>query len=147
MAEKRIKDGGGKGDGSTVHRGAQPAEEVPLNGDCLTPEELADVATGHCSTRQRQRALAHFAGCPSCYEAWVTLSFTIAGAGERAGSRSRSSKLMRNAIWFGTAFAIAAALLFFFSVRHRGAVGRQGVGQDHQTTISRMKVSRMKDNE
>ncbi len=105
-----------KGDKLTAHLALAAEENEAEAGPCLEPEQLADVAAGLCSKTEREQAMAHFATCRQCYEAWVGICFSLA-AMDRPPERSRSQKIVRNFAWFGTAFAIAASVLMFVNVQ------------------------------
>ena len=81
-------------------------ESGPESVGCLTSEQLADIATSHCTAEERARAICHFRDCRSCYDAFVTMSFTLAAMerGEAEPSRSRR-------MWRAVGLLVVASLL------------------------------------
>ncbi len=106
-----------QGDKLTAHIGLGAEKKSEPVGECLTPDQLADVATNHCSPEQRKAALAHFSSCQKCYNAWVAISFSIAAVHRGEPKTRRSFGSLRNLSYLGSAFAIAASVVVFLNVR------------------------------
>jgi hypothetical protein len=117
MAKIEKLDEKRNGDKLTAHIGLGAEKESEPVGACLTPDELADVATNHCSPEQRKAALAHFSSCQKCYNGWVAISFSIAAVHRGEPQPRRSLGSLRNLTYLGSAFAIAASVVVFLNVR------------------------------
>lgn len=117
MADIHNLDDQRKKDTLTAHiaLGAEEAEEGV--GDCLTPEQLTDIAVGGCTAEEKERALAHFSNCKKCYDAWVAISFSIAAVHRGSSRPTRSFGTVRNLTFLGSAFAIAASVVVFLNLK------------------------------
>lgn len=118
MADIHKLDNQRRKDKLTAHL-ALAAEDSPEDvGNCLTSDELADMAANLCSKEQKERALAHFSQCQKCYDGWVAISFAIAAAHRGVHQPRRSLFSGRNIGYLGSAFAIAASVIVFLNVRN-----------------------------
>ncbi|SHO42849.1 hypothetical protein [Desulfopila aestuarii] len=106
-----------KGDRLTAQLGLGAAEQVEATGACLTPDQLADVATNHCSPEERKAALAHFSSCRRCYDAWVGVSLSLVAMESGLERRKRPLLSLRNMGYLGSAVAIAASVVVFFNIK------------------------------
>lgn len=96
---------------------ADAPEAAGKSGKCLTTEQLADVATGHCTPEERKEALAHFSSCRSCYGAWVSVSLSLVAMESGLERRKRPLLSMRNLGFLGSAMAVAASVVVFFNLQ------------------------------
>jgi len=106
-----------KGDRLTAQLGLGAAGEVGETGACLTPDQLADVATNHCSPEERKAALEHFSSCRKCYDAWVGVSLSLVAMESGLERRKRPLLSIRNMGYLGSAMAIAAGIVVFLNIR------------------------------
>jgi len=91
-----------------------------MQGGCLTPEQLADVATNHCTSEERKAALAHLAICQKCYDAWVGVSLSLVAMESGLGRQKKRSLLsLRNMMYLGSAVAVAAGAMLLFTLRNQ----------------------------
>lgn len=87
-------------------------------GGCLSAEQLADVASNSCSADERKAALAHFAACRACYDAWVGISLSLVAMESGLTRRKRPALFsLRNLSYLGSAIAVAASVVVFLNVR------------------------------
>jgi len=106
-----------KGDRLTAQLGLGAAKQVEISGECLTPDQLADVATNHCSPEERKAALTHFSSCRKCYDAWVGVSLSLVAMESGLERRKRPLLSLRNMGYLGSAMAIAASVVVFFNIK------------------------------
>lgn len=117
MAKIEKLDDRRKGDSLTARLALAAAEKPEPVGDCLSNEQLADVAAGCCTPEERKAALAHFSSCRKCYEAWVAVSFSLAAMESGLERRRRPLLSLRNLGYLGSAFAVAASVVLFLQIR------------------------------
>jgi len=98
----------------TARPGPAAAERQPADGDCLTPEQLADVATNHCTPEKRKAALAHIGGCRECYDAWVRLSLSLLAMEDGLERGKKPLLSLRNLGYLVSAVAVAVCVVVFF---------------------------------
>lgn len=106
-----------KADRLTAQLGLAAAEQQEVSGACLTPDQLVDVATSHCSPEERRAALAHFSSCRKCYDAWVGVSLSLVAMESGLERRKRPLLSLRNMGYLGSAVAIAASVVVFFNLQ------------------------------
>lgn len=117
MARRDTLDEQRKKDRLAAQLGLGAAGESQASGECLTADQLADVATNTCSVEERQAALAHFSSCQQCYDAWVGVSLSLV-AMESGLQRGRKPLVsLRNMGYLGSAVAIAASVVVFFNLQ------------------------------
>ena len=117
MANQQRSDGTKRADHLAAQLGLAAADTPEAAGMCLTAEQLADVATGHCTPEERKEALAHFSSCRSCYDAWVSVSLSLVAMESGLERRRRPLLSLRNLGFLGSAVAVAASVVVFFNLQ------------------------------
>lgn len=117
MADLKRLDDKREADRLTAQLGMAASERSEVEGECLTSEQLADVATNYCSPEERKAALAHFATCQKCYDAWVGVSLSLVAMESGLERRKRPLLSMRNLGYLGSAMAVAASVMVFLNIQ------------------------------
>ncbi len=90
---------------------------------CLSDEQLACLADGNCSGKEREVFLQHLAGCLSCYHHWVELCELVAGKEAAGGEKRKILPMVRPGYmaWAGTLLAAAASVVLYLNIDHKVA--------------------------
>lgn len=87
------------------------------SGTCLSPEDMANLVDGNCSTAEQQTAMDHLAGCERCYREWLTLQ-AVRGKPSSGHRVVRFFSRPRNLAAFGSLLAAAASVVLFLNIRY-----------------------------